>query len=71
MNNGSKAPAYDRQLLLEGAKAECRTRPDRGAAIRDRKLGDPDYVCIYGLRPADWYGRGIRIWGAPRGMYPR
>jgi hypothetical protein len=24
---------------------------------------DPDYVCIYGLRPVDWYDRGIRILG--------
>ena len=24
-------------------------------------FGDPDYVAIYGLKPADWYARGIRL----------
>jgi hypothetical protein len=24
---------------------------------------DPDYVSLYGLRPADWYARGVRIAG--------
>jgi hypothetical protein len=23
-------------------------------------FADPDYVCIYGLRPDEWYGRGVR-----------
>jgi hypothetical protein len=26
-------------------------------------FGDPDYVSIYGLRPADWYARGVRLLG--------
>ncbi len=39
MNNGSKDPAYDRQLLLEGAKRNAVLDLTRGATIRDRKLG--------------------------------
>jgi hypothetical protein len=57
MNTGSKGPAYDRQLLLEGVKRN--TVLD----LTEAEWGDPDYVCICGLRPADWYGRGIRILG--------
>jgi hypothetical protein len=26
-------------------------------------FGDADYVSVYGLRPADWYGRGVRLLG--------
>jgi hypothetical protein len=26
-------------------------------------FGDPDFVSIYGLKPADWYTRGIRLLG--------
>lgn len=25
--------------------------------------GNADYVCIYGLRPAEWYAKGIRLFG--------
>jgi len=26
-------------------------------------FGDPDYVCMYGLKPREWYARGVRILG--------
>ena len=26
-------------------------------------FGDPDFVSIYGLKPTDWYGRGVRLLG--------
>lgn len=26
-------------------------------------FGDPDFVSIYGLKPADWYARGVRLLG--------
>ncbi|MGZ4180419.1 MAG: hypothetical protein ACXVUL_07010 [Solirubrobacteraceae bacterium] len=26
-------------------------------------FGDQDFVSIYGLKPADWYGRGVRLLG--------
>lgn len=26
-------------------------------------FGDPDAVSLYGMRPAEWYGRGIRVLG--------
>jgi hypothetical protein len=26
-------------------------------------FGDPDYVPVYGLSPAQWYARGVRLMG--------
>jgi hypothetical protein len=63
MNTGSKGPAYDRQLLLEGVKRNAVLDLTEVQRYGIESWGDPDYVCIYGLRPADWYGRGIRILG--------
>src|SRR5271169_3561754 len=63
MNTGSKGPAYDRQLLLEGAKRNAVLELTEVQRYGSESWGDPDYVCIYGLRPAEWYGRGIRILG--------
>jgi hypothetical protein len=54
---------HDRQLLLHGGKRnEVLDLAEVQAYGRD-SYGDPDYVCIYGLRPADWYARGIRLLG--------
>src|SRR3981189_2880710 len=63
MSTGSKGPTYDRQLLLEGAKRNAVLDLTEVQRYGIESWGDPDYVCIYGLRPADWYGRGIRILG--------
>ena len=63
MNSRSKGPAYDRQLLLEGAKRNAVLDLTEVQRYGIESWGDPDYICIYGLRPADWYGRGIRILG--------
>jgi hypothetical protein len=61
--NGTKGPTYDRQLLLEGAKRNAVLDLTEVQQYGIESWGDPDYVCIYGMRPADWYGRGIRILG--------
>ena len=63
MGTGSKGLAYDRQLLLEGAKRNAVLDLTDVQRYGIDSWGDPDYVCIYGLRPVDWYGRGIRILG--------
>ena len=61
--SGEPSPAYDRQLLLFGAKR---------AAVLDlwevQRYGgdsyrDADHVSIYGMRPGDWYARGVRLLG--------
>jgi hypothetical protein len=63
MNIGSNGPAYDRQLLLEGAKRHVVLDLTEVQRYGIECWGDPDYVCIYGLKPVDWHGRGIRILG--------
>jgi 16S rRNA G966 N2-methylase RsmD len=63
MNTGSTGPVHDRQLLLEGAKRNTVLDLMEVQRYGIESWGDPDYVCIYGLRPTDWYGRGIRILG--------
>ena len=63
MNIGNKGPVYDRELLLKGAKRNAVLDLTEVQRYGIESWGDPDYVCIYGLRPADWYGKGIRILG--------
>jgi hypothetical protein len=56
-------PTYDRAFLLHG--------PKRNEVLSLREVqqygfdsfSDADYICIYGMRPAEWYGRGIRLLG--------
>jgi hypothetical protein len=56
-------PRYDRALLLLGPKR------DDVLTLRDVRrygtdsFGDPDYLRLYGMTPAQWYARGIRLLG--------
>lgn len=54
--------AYDRSFLLGERRNELL---DLWEVQRygDEVFGDPDTVSIYGLEPADWYGRGVRLLG--------
>jgi len=60
---GLRPGLYDRQLLLSGAKRnavlELREVESYGADSYD----DADYVSVYGMRPADWYAKGVRLLG--------
>ena len=55
--------SYDRDFLLYGEK--------RNAVLGLREIrrygtdsyGDPDYVSVYGMRPTQWYAKGIRLMG--------
>jgi hypothetical protein len=49
-------------MLSEGKRNEVLALAEVEQYGRD-SFGDPDYVHIYGLKPADWYARGIRILG--------
>jgi hypothetical protein len=56
-------PVYDRALLLHGAKRnEVLSLSEVQQYGRD-SFGDPDYIRIYGMPPAEWYARGIRLLG--------
>ena len=54
--------AYDRWLLLGDKRNELLALWQVQQYGRD-SFGDPDYVSIYGLKPSQWYARGVRILG--------
>jgi 16S rRNA G966 N2-methylase RsmD len=60
---GSGGSAYDRQRLLLGEKRNAVLELWEVERYGTDSYGDPDYVSVYGMRPADWYARGIRLLG--------
>ena len=52
-----------RELLLGGAKRDAVLELWEVQRYGSDSYGDADYVSVYGLRPADWYGRGVRLLG--------
>ena len=54
---------YDRELLLYGSKRDEVLALGEVQQYGIDSFGDPDYVRIYGLRPEEWYARGIRLLG--------
>jgi 16S rRNA G966 N2-methylase RsmD len=53
---------YDRWLLLGEKRNQVLDLAEVEGYGRD-SFGDPDFVSIYGLKPADWYARGARLLG--------
>jgi 16S rRNA G966 N2-methylase RsmD len=53
---------YDRWFLLGEKRNELLALWEVEQYGRD-SFGDPDYVSIYGLKPREWYARGVRILG--------
>jgi hypothetical protein len=54
---------YDRELLLHGEKRNAVLDLSEIHRYGIDSYGDSDYVSIYGLPPAQWYARGIRLLG--------
>jgi hypothetical protein len=54
--------AYDRRFLLTEKRNELVDLWEVQRYGRDA-FGDPDFVSIYGLKPAEWYARGVRLLG--------
>ena len=54
---------FDRQLLLFGAKRNAVLELTEVQAYGQDSYGNAEYVCLYGLRPAEWYAKGIRLLG--------
>jgi hypothetical protein len=54
--------ACDRGFLLGEKRNELLTLAEVQQYGRD-SFGDPDHVSIYGLKPHQWYARGVRILG--------
>jgi hypothetical protein len=55
--------SYNRSLLLAGAKRNAVLQLWEVEQYGRDSFGDRDYVSIYGMRPADWYRRGVRLLG--------
>jgi len=53
---------YDRQLLL-GVKRNALVELREVEQYGIDSYGDPDYVSIYGMRPPEWYAKGVRLLG--------
>src|SRR5215467_3080574 len=53
---------YDRWFLLGEKRNELLALGDVQQYGRD-SFGDPDHVSLYGLKPDEWYARGVRILG--------
>jgi hypothetical protein len=53
---------YDRWYLLGERRTDTLTLDEVQRYGRDT-FGNPDHVSIYGLRPQEWYARGIRLLG--------
>ena len=58
----SGAQAYGRWSLLGEKRNDVLGLAEVQGYGRDA-FGDPDFVSIYGLKPADWYARGVRLLG--------
>lgn len=55
------APRYDRDFLLSPAKRNQVIELWEVEAFGRDSFGDPDAVTLYGMRPAEWHARGVRI----------
>ena len=60
---GEPGITYDRDLLLLGAKRSSVLDFWEVRQYGIDSYNDPNYVSIYGMPPADWFARGIRLLG--------
>jgi hypothetical protein len=54
---------YDRSLLLHGSKRDEVLSLCEVQRYGTDSFGDQDYIKLYGLTPAQWYARGVRMLG--------
>ena len=52
---------YDRELLLLGPKRNAVLELWEVERYGKDSYGNPEYVSIYGMRPANWYANGDKI----------
>ena len=58
---GIRTPLYDRDFLLSPGQRNQVMALWEVEKFGTDCFGDPDYVSIYGMRPAEWYARGVRL----------
>ena len=56
-------PRYDRDYLLSPEKRNQILELWEVERFGRDSFDDPDAVSLYGMRPAEWYGRGVRVLG--------
>src|SRR5262245_8727386 len=56
-------PIYDRELLLGGPKRNAVLELWEVQRYGSDSFGMPDHVSLYGMPPAQWYEKGVRILG--------
>jgi 16S rRNA G966 N2-methylase RsmD len=56
-------PPYNRELLLAGNKRNAILELSEVQRYGSDSYADPDYVSLYGMRPAQWYAKGVRVLG--------
>ena len=56
-------PLYDRSFLLSGPKRNEVLELWEVLRYGRDSFGDADYVCLYGMKPEEWFARGVRILG--------
>jgi hypothetical protein len=61
-NEGGRA-TYDRDLLLHGSKRNIILTLSEVQEYGRDSFADPDYIQLYGMKPAEWYARGTRLLG--------
>lgn len=54
---------YDRELLLLGPKRNAVLELWEVERYGRDSYGDPEYVSVYGMQPADWHAKGARLLG--------
>jgi hypothetical protein len=57
----ARAPTHDRAYLLGAEKRNDVLALWEVQQYGRDSFGDPDYVSVYGLKPDEWYARGIRL----------
>lgn len=61
MGEARSMPRYDRDVLLSPGKRNQVMELWEVKKFGTDSFGDPDYVSIYGMKPAEWYARGVRL----------
>jgi hypothetical protein len=59
----SAGERYDRAYLLHGAKRNEILTLDEVRRYGADSFSDDDYLSLYGMKPAEWHARGIRLLG--------
>ena len=59
----SETPLHDRALLLHGSKRNELLTLEEVRRYGSDSFSDPDFIRLYGMTPAQWHARGVRLLG--------